>query len=86
MARANLSCLCYCAVYIGLVYSVSPAISPVLLRRLLTLMHYYQILYVWIESFSLVFVEIYGFNLGLNGLAYMGVSTMILFSILNKLS
>lgn len=27
--------------------------------------------YCFIESFSLVFVEIYGFNLGQNGLAYM---------------
>jgi len=33
----------------------------------------YAILYVWIESFQLVFVEIYGFNLGENGLAYMGL-------------
>jgi len=33
-----------------------------------------QILYVWIESFQLVFVQIYGFNLGENGLAYLGVS------------
>lgn len=31
------------------------------------------ILYVWIESFSLVFVDIYGFNLGENGLAYLGL-------------
>jgi len=33
----------------------------------------YAILYVWIESFQLVFVEIYGFNLGENGLAFLGL-------------
>lgn len=33
----------------------------------------YAILYVWIESFSLVFVNVYGFNLGENGLAYLGL-------------
>jgi len=33
----------------------------------------YAILYVWIESFQLVFVQVYGFNLGENGLAYLGL-------------
>lgn len=31
----------------------------------------YAILYCFIESFSLVFVDMYGFNLGQNGLAYL---------------
>jgi len=33
----------------------------------------YSILYVWIESFQLVFVQMHGFNLGENGLAFMGL-------------
>lgn len=33
----------------------------------------YGILYVWFESFVLVFVDIYGFNLGEEGLAYLGI-------------
>ncbi|EIN09355.1 MFS general substrate transporter [Punctularia strigosozonata HHB-11173 SS5] len=34
----------------------------------------YGILYIWISSFDLIFIEIYGFNLGENGLAFMGVA------------
>lgn len=33
----------------------------------------YGLLYVWFESFVLVFVEIYHFNLGEEGLAYLGI-------------
>jgi DHA1 family multidrug resistance protein-like MFS transporter len=33
----------------------------------------YGLLYIWFESFPLVFVEIYGFSLGLEGLAFLGI-------------
>lgn len=33
----------------------------------------YGLLYVWFESFSIVFVGIYHFNLGQQGLAYVGI-------------
>ena len=33
----------------------------------------YGLLYIWFESFPLVFVEIYGFNLGEEGLAFLGI-------------
>jgi len=46
----------------------------------------YGLLYIWFESFPLVFVEIYGFNLGLEGVAFLGIlvgtliAVVILFS------
>ncbi|KAJ4987933.1 multidrug resistance protein [Stagonosporopsis vannaccii] len=33
----------------------------------------YGLLYIWFESFPLVFTELYGFNLGLEGLAFLGI-------------
>ena len=33
----------------------------------------YAILYLWFESFPIVFIEIYGFNIGTLGLAYFGI-------------
>ncbi|KAF2832809.1 MFS general substrate transporter [Ophiobolus disseminans] len=33
----------------------------------------YGLLYIWFESFPLVFSEIYGFNLGLEGVAFLGI-------------
>ncbi|THX26755.1 putative caffeine resistance protein 5 [Aureobasidium pullulans] len=33
----------------------------------------YGLLYVWFESFVIVFIDIYGFNLGKGGLAYLGI-------------
>ncbi|KAF2622136.1 multidrug resistance protein-like protein [Macroventuria anomochaeta] len=44
----------------------------------------YGLLYIWFESFPLVFTEIYGFNLGLEGVAFLGilVGTLIAASIL----
>jgi len=33
----------------------------------------YGLLYVWFESFAIVFVEIYGFNLGEEGLSFVGI-------------
>lgn len=33
----------------------------------------YGLLYIWFESFPIVFVEIYGFSLGTEGLAYLGI-------------
>ncbi|ODQ50367.1 MFS general substrate transporter [Saitoella complicata NRRL Y-17804] len=36
----------------------------------------YGILYIWFESFAIVFTEFYGFNLGEEGLAFMGILVM----------
>lgn len=33
----------------------------------------YGLLYIWFESFPIVFVQIYGFNLGEEGLAFLGI-------------
>ena len=33
----------------------------------------YGLLYIWFESFPIVFVEIYGFTLGTQGIAFMGI-------------
>lgn len=33
----------------------------------------YGLLYIWFESFPIVFIEIYGFNLGQEGLAFLGI-------------
>lgn len=33
----------------------------------------YGLLYIWFESFPIVFVEIHGFDLGQQGLAYLGI-------------
>ena len=33
----------------------------------------YGILYIWFESFVIVFVDIYGFGLGAEGLAFLGI-------------
>ena len=33
----------------------------------------YGLLYLWFESFPIVFVEIYGFSLGMQGLAFIGI-------------
>lgn len=33
----------------------------------------YGLLYIWFESFVIVFIDIYGFSIGLEGLAYLGI-------------
>ena len=33
----------------------------------------YGLLYIWFESFAIVFVQIYGFGLGAEGLAFLGI-------------
>jgi MFS transporter, DHA1 family, multidrug resistance protein len=33
----------------------------------------YGLLYIWFESFPIVFIEIYGFTLGMEGLAFIGI-------------
>ncbi|MCJ1312874.1 hypothetical protein MMC25_006550 [Agyrium rufum] len=33
----------------------------------------YGLLYIWFESFPIVFVELYGFSLGLEGLSFVGI-------------
>lgn len=39
----------------------------------------YGLLYIWFESFPLVFVDIYGFSLGQLGLAFLGMLAGVIF-------
>jgi len=41
--------------------------------RLTNTYQIYGLLYVWFESFPIVFVEMYGFSLGKEGLAFLGI-------------
>lgn len=47
--------------------------EPMLFMLNLYIALIYGLLYIWFESFVIVFVEIYGFGLGAEGLAYMGI-------------
>lgn len=38
----------------------------------------YALLYCWFESFPIVFIELYGFSLGTEGLAYLGILVGVL--------
>ncbi|KAI8936510.1 hypothetical protein NX059_006915 [Plenodomus lindquistii] len=41
----------------------------------------YGLLYIWFESFPLVFIEIYGFSLGTQGVAFLGILIGVLFAL-----
>lgn len=41
----------------------------------------YGLLYLWFESFPIVFGEIYGFSIGIEGLAYIGILVGVLLSL-----
>lgn len=41
----------------------------------------YGLLYIWFESFVIVFIDIYHFGLGTEGLAYLGIFVGILITI-----
>ena len=45
----------------------------------------YGVLYIFIESFNVVFIEHHGFNLGENGLAYLVslVALLVFYGVLN---
>lgn len=47
--------------------------EPILLALNLYIALIYGLLYVWFESFAIVFVEIHGFSLGKEGLAFLGI-------------
>ncbi|CBX92571.1 hypothetical protein IAQ61_006040 [Plenodomus lingam] len=47
--------------------------EPIVLLLNLYIALIYGLLYIWFESFPLVFVELYGFNLGLQGVAFLGI-------------
>ena len=47
--------------------------EPILFALNLYIALIYGLLYVWFESFAIVFVEIYGFNLGEEGLSFLGI-------------
>lgn len=44
----------------------------------------YGLLYIWFESFVVVFIEIYGFSLGTEGLAYLGIRGSLSKTILSE--
>ncbi|KAL3427817.1 multidrug resistance protein [Phlyctema vagabunda] len=47
--------------------------EPILFAMNLYIALVYGILYIWFESFYIVFIEIYGFSLGLEGLSFLGI-------------
>ncbi|KAK2626858.1 hypothetical protein QTJ16_004033 [Diplocarpon rosae] len=47
--------------------------EPILFLLNLYIALIYGLLYVWFESFAIVFTGIYGFNLGLEGLSFVGI-------------
>lgn len=47
--------------------------EPILFLLNLYIALIYGLLYVWFESFAIVFIQIYGFNLGEEGLAFVGI-------------
>ncbi|CZT48181.1 related to FLR1-Putative H+ antiporter regulated by yAP-1 and involved in multidrug resistance [Rhynchosporium secalis] len=47
--------------------------EPILFVLNLYIALVYGILYIWFESFAIVFIEIYHFNLGLEGLSFVGI-------------
>jgi DHA1 family multidrug resistance protein-like MFS transporter len=60
-------------IYIALVYGGFRAIITMTTSSKAKLTScFLGILYIWIESYQVVFVQGYGFNLGENGLAFMG--------------
>jgi len=48
-------------------------LEPILFLLNLYIALIYGLLYVWFESFAIVFIEIYGFNLGEEGLSFVGI-------------
>ena len=47
--------------------------EPILFCLNLYIALIYGLLYIWFESFAIVFIEIYGFNLGEEGLSFVGI-------------
>lgn len=47
--------------------------EPIVLSLNVYIALIYSILYVWFESFPLVFEGVYGFSLGIEGVAYVGI-------------
>ncbi|KAL1721616.1 major facilitator superfamily domain-containing protein [Schizophyllum commune] len=47
--------------------------EPIVLSLNIYIALIYALLYVWFEAFPLVFTNIYGFNLGMEGLAFLGI-------------
>ncbi|KAF5676591.1 MFS DHA1 multidrug resistance [Fusarium heterosporum] len=47
--------------------------EPIVLILNLYIALIYGLLYIWFESFPIVFTELYGFSLGITGLAYLGI-------------
>ncbi|KAI4528103.1 MFS general substrate transporter [Schizophyllum commune Loenen D] len=47
--------------------------EPIVLSLNVYIALIYALLYVWFEAFPLVFTNIYGFNLGMEGLAFLGI-------------
>ncbi|TVY93904.1 Caffeine resistance protein [Lachnellula willkommii] len=47
--------------------------EPILFCLNLYIALVYGLLYIWFESFAIVFIQIYGFNLGEEGLSFLGI-------------
>ena len=60
-------------VLIALVRPITLNLEPIVFLLNLYIALIYGLLYIWFESFPIVFVDIYGFNLGQEGLAFVGI-------------
>ncbi|KAI9669862.1 MAG: hypothetical protein M1831_006897 [Alyxoria varia] len=48
-------------------------LEPMVLALNMYIALIYGLLYIWFESFPIVFIEVYGFSLGTQGLAFLGI-------------
>ena len=60
-------------VLIALVRPITLNLEPIVFLLNLYIALIYGLLYIWFESFPIVFVDIYGFDLGQEGLAFVGI-------------
>ncbi|KAK0509370.1 hypothetical protein JMJ35_007764 [Cladonia borealis] len=60
-------------VLIALIRPITLNLEPIVFLLNLYIALIYGLLYIWFESFPIVFVGIYGFNLGQEGLAFVGI-------------
>ncbi len=60
-------------VLIALIRPITLNLEPIVFLLNLYIALIYGLLYIWFESFPIVFIDIYGFNLGQEGLAFVGI-------------
>ena len=69
-------------VFMTFVYPFTLSVTePICLALNMYIALIYGLLYIWFESFPIVFVDIYGFTLGTEGLAFMGILVGIIIAL-----